>query len=85
MPKDVTHGRGYGFDHAFGGDVWNSGNGITDIYFPGADTVGMQSFQKVPYATVHFSVSRMETSYGSDYAYTITSLCVPAKVVFDLP
>ena len=60
MPKDVTHGRGYGFDHAFGGDVWNSGSGITDIYFPGADTVGMQSFKKVPYATVHFSASRME-------------------------
>ncbi|WP_024856159.1 SMI1/KNR4 family protein [Ruminococcus albus] len=42
----------YVFDHAFGGDVWNSGSGITDIYFPGADTVGLQSFKKVPYATV---------------------------------
>ena len=75
----------YVFDHAFGGDEWNSGSGITDIYFPGADTVGLQSFKKVPYATVHFSASRMEASYGPDYAYTIASLCVPAKVVFDLP
>lgn len=75
----------YVFDHAFGGDEWNSGNGITDIYLPGADTVGLQSFKKVPYATVHFSASRMEASYGPDYAYTIASLCVPAKVVFDLP
>ncbi len=75
----------YVFDHAFGGDAWNSGNGIKDIYFPGADTVGLQSFKKVPYATVHFSASRMEASYGPDYAYTIASICVPAKVVFDLP
>ena len=75
----------YVFDHAFGGDAWNSGNGITDIYFPGADTIGIQSFKKVPYATVHLSASRMEASYGSDYRYTIASLCVPAKVVFDLP
>ena len=42
----------YVFDHPFGVDVWNSGSGITDIYFPGADTVGLQSFKKVPYATV---------------------------------
>jgi len=75
----------YVFDHAFGGDAWNSGNGITDIYFPGADTIGLQAFKKVPYATVHFSASRMEASYGPDYEYTIASLCVPAKVVFDLP
>ena len=75
----------YVFDHAFGGDAWNSGSGITDIYLPGADTVGLQSFKKVPYATVHFSASRMKVSYGPDYEYTIASLCVPAKVVFDLP
>ena len=74
----------YVFDHAFGGDEWNSGNGITDIYFPGADTIGIQAFKKVPHATVHFSASRMEASYGPDYEYTIASLCVPAKVVFDL-
>jgi hypothetical protein len=75
----------YVFEHAFGGDAWNSGNGITDIYLPGADTIGAQAFKKVPYATVHLSASRMEASYGSDYEYTIASLCVPAKVVFDLP
>lgn len=75
----------YVFDHAFGGDAWNSGNGITDIFLPGADTIGTQTFKKVPYATVHLSASRMEASYGSDYEYTIAALCVPAKVVFDLP
>ena|GEM_PF-931325 len=82
IPETVTDDR---FFEEFGGDEWNSGNGITDIYLPGADTVGLQSFKKVPYATVHFSASRMEASYGPDYAYTIASLCVPAKVVFDLP
>lgn len=75
----------YVYDFAFGGDAWHAGDGIRDIYFPGAEIIGVQAFKKVPNATVHLSAARMEASYGPDYEYTLTSLCAPAKVVFDQP
>ena len=75
----------YVYDFAFGGDAWHSGDGITDIYFPGAEKIGVQAFKKVPNATVHLSASRMEAAYGPDYEYTLEMLCKPAKVVFDQP
>ena len=75
----------YVYDYAFGGDAWHSGDGITDIFFPGAEKIGVQAFRKVPNATVHLSASRMEAAYGPDYVYALTALCEPAKVVFDQP
>lgn len=75
----------YVYDFALGGDAWNSGGGIRDVFFPGADIIGVNAFKKVPNATVHLSASRMEASYGPDYEYTLTMICEPAKVVFDLP
>lgn len=75
----------YVYDFAFGGDAWHSGDGITDIFFPGAEKIGVQAFRKTPNATVHLSASRMEAAYGQDYVYTLEKLCEPAKVVFDQP
>ena len=75
----------YVYDFAFGGDAWHSGDGITDIYFPGAEKIGVNVFRKTPHATVHLSASKMEAAYGPDYVYTLTALCEPAKVVFDQP
>ena len=75
----------YVYDFAFGGDAWHSGNGITDIFLPGAEKIGVHAFRKVPNATVHLSASRMEAAYGPDYVYALTALCEPAKVVFDQP
>lgn len=73
----------YVYDFAFGGDAWNSGEGIRDIYLPGAEKIGVHAFKKTPNATVHLSASRMKAAYGSDYAYTLSELCKPAKAVFD--
>lgn len=75
----------YVYDFAFGGDAWNYGEGIWEIYFPGAEKIGVQVFRKAPNATVHLSASRMEAAYGQDYRYTLETLCKPARVVFDLP
>ncbi|MBR3629430.1 MAG: leucine-rich repeat domain-containing protein [Oscillospiraceae bacterium] len=75
----------YVYDFAFGGDAWHSGDGIRDIYFPGAEKIGVQAFRKTPHATVHLSASRMQAAYGPDYDYTLRAICEPAKVVFDLP
>ncbi|MBP0966642.1 MAG: leucine-rich repeat domain-containing protein, partial [Oscillospiraceae bacterium] len=75
----------YVYDFAFGGDAWHSGSSITDIYFPGAEKIGVQAFKKVPNATVHLSASLMEAAYGPDYEYTLSMLCKPARVVFDQP
>ncbi|MBR6419596.1 MAG: leucine-rich repeat domain-containing protein [Oscillospiraceae bacterium] len=75
----------YVYDFAFGGDAWNSGDGIREIYFPGAEIIGVNAFKKVPNATVHLSAARMAASYGEDYEYTLALLCEPAKIVFDLP
>ncbi len=75
----------YVYDFAFGGDAWNSGDGIREIYFPGAEIIGVNAFKKVPHATVHLSAARMAASYGEDYEYTLALLCEPAKIVFDLP
>ncbi|MCR4638626.1 hypothetical protein [Ruminococcus sp.] len=55
------------------------------VLMSGSGTIAPMYDFKVLYATVHLSASRMEASYGSDYEYTIAALCVPAKVVFDLP
>ncbi|MBQ5334949.1 MAG: leucine-rich repeat domain-containing protein [Oscillospiraceae bacterium] len=75
----------YVYDFAFGGDAWNCGGGITDIYLPGAEIIGVNAFKKTPNATVHLSASRMKESYGPDYEYTLAMICVPAKIVFDQP
>ena len=75
----------YVYDFAFGGDYWHSGDGITDIYLPGAEKIGVHVFRKTPNATAHLSRSRMEAAYGSDYIFTLEKLCEPAKVAFDLP
>lgn len=75
----------YVYDFAFGGDAWHSGDGITDIYFPGAVKIGVQAFRKTPNATVHLSASLMEAAYGPDYEYTLMTICKPARVVFDQP
>ena len=75
----------YVYDFAFGGDAWHSGDGIRDIYLPGAEKIGVHVFRKTPHATVHLSASKMAAAYGPDYEYTLATLCEPAKVVFDQP
>ncbi|MCR4644157.1 MAG: leucine-rich repeat domain-containing protein [Oscillospiraceae bacterium] len=75
----------YVYDFAFGGDAWHSGDGITDIYFPGAEKIGVQAFRKTPHATVHLSISRMQAAYGPDFEFTLKKICEPARVVFDQP
>ena len=79
----MDEGIRYVFDFAFGGDAWHYGDGITDIYLPGAEKIGVNAFKKTPHATVHLNASKMEATYGSDYAFTLAKLCEPAKVVFD--
>ena len=75
----------YVYDFAFGGDAWNSGSGISDIYLPGAEKIGVNAFKKTPNATVHLSASRMLAAYGQDYEYTLAAVCKPARIVFDQP
>ena len=73
----------YVYDFAFGGDAWHHGDGITDIYLPGAEKIGVNAFKKTPHATVHLSAARMEAAYGPDYVFTLSKICEPARVVFD--
>ena len=75
----------YVYDFAFGGDAWQSGDGITDIYLPGVRTIGVHAFRKVPNATVHLSYSMMVIEYGADRLEQVAEYCQPAKAVFDLP
>ncbi len=75
----------YVYDYAFGGDAWQSGAVITDIYLPGVQTIGVHAFRKVPNATVHLSRSLMIITYGADRLDKVAEFCQPAAAVFDLP
>lgn len=75
----------YVYDFAFGGDAWNCGNGVTDIYLPGAERIGVNAFRKVPNATVHLSGFLMYSNFGDSWKESVAALCKPANVVFDLP
>lgn len=75
----------YVYDFAFGGDAWQCGGGITDIYLPGVQTIGVNAFRHVPNATVHLSHSLMVIAYGADRLNEVAEFCQPARAVFDLP